>query len=433
MNSSLASSYVPSQWKKAIVVPVPKVTPTPSMNKLRPISLTCTLSKVCESFVMRWMMHDMSPSLDTMQFGNRKGRSTTHYLADLVHFVLSEVELGRYVNLLMIDYSKAFDKVDITVALEKLLSMNLRPALLNWVGNFLSERQQCVKVGATFSAWTPTSCGVPQGTKVGPVVFLEMVNQVASSAPKRWKYVDDITAGESCSVSSTRPSTLQDIMDNICADAARDNMSLNVDKCSTMQFHVSRSAPPIPKIQANGQLVPFVTSIQLLGITLQSSLRWDAHINGITAKANSKRYFLLVLKRAGISAPDLIKFYTTFVRPTLEYAAPVWHASISYALSDKLEGVQRSSLKTIYPDLSYRLACQRTGLATLRDRRVSLCKSFAKSSLKNPDFQHWFPKKRGNCHSYHLRNNHQRTVPFNRTKRLDKSPINFMLSLINSS
>ena len=121
------------------------------------------------------------------------------------------------------------------------------------------------------------------------------------------------------------------------------------------------------------------------------------------------------------------------MRPALEYAAPVWQASISDALSDKLEGVQQSSLKNIYPNLSYRLACQCTGLATLRDRRVSLCKAFAKSSLKNPDFQHWFPKKRGSCHSYHLRNNHQRTVPFNRTKTLDKSPINFMLSLINSS
>ena len=169
------------------------------------------------------------PSLDTMQFGSRKGRSTTHYLADLVQFVLSEVELGRYVNLLMIDYSKAFDKVDITVALEKLLSMNLRPALLNWVGSFLSERQQCVKIRTTLSAWTPTSCGVPQGTKVGPVVFLAMVNQVASSAPKRWKYVDNITAGESYVVSSTRPSTPQDIID-ICADATRDNKSLNVEE-----------------------------------------------------------------------------------------------------------------------------------------------------------------------------------------------------------
>ena len=97
------------------------------------------------------------------------------------------------------------------------------------------------------------------------------------------------------------------------------------------------------------------------------------------------------------------------------------------ALSEKLEGVQRSSLKTIYPDLSYRLA-------TLRDRRVRLCKSFAKSSLKNPDFQHWFPKKRGNCHFYHLCNNHQCAVPFNRTKRLDKSLITLccLLSILVS-
>ena len=151
-------------------MPVPKVTPTPSMNELRPISLTFTLVKVCESFVMRWMMHDMSPSLDTMQFGNRKGRSTTHYLVALVHFVLSEVELGRYVNLLIIDYSKGFDKVDITVALEKLLSMNLPPTLLNWVGSFLSERQQCVKVGATLSSRTPTSCGVSKAPRMGPLV-----------------------------------------------------------------------------------------------------------------------------------------------------------------------------------------------------------------------------------------------------------------------
>ena len=218
-------------------------------------------------------------------------------------------------------------------------------------------------------------------------------------------------------------------MDNICTDVAWDNLSLNAAKCSTMQFHVNRSAPPIPKIQANGQLAPFVTSFRLLGIRLQSSLRWDAHNNGITAKAKSKRYFLLVLKHAGISAPDLIKLYTTFVRPALEYAASMGHASISDALSDKLEEVQRSSLKTVYPDLLYRLVCQCTGLANLRDRRISLWKSFAKSSLKNPDFQHWFAKERGSCHSYHLRNNHQRTVPFNRTKRLGKSPINFICLL----
>ena len=96
---------------------------------------------------MRWMMHDMNLWLDTIQFGNRISFNT-HYLTD---FVLSEVELGRYVNQLTIDYRKAFDKVDITVALEKLLSMNLRTALLNWVGDFLSIWNSTVLVRESWS------------------------------------------------------------------------------------------------------------------------------------------------------------------------------------------------------------------------------------------------------------------------------------------
>ena len=129
-------------------------------------------------------MQDMGLSLYTMQFGNLRGRLTIDYLADLVHFVLSEVELERYVNPLMISYSKAFDKVDVTVVMEKLLPTYLLPALLTWVGTFLSERQQCVKLGATPSASTSTTCGVPQGTNIGHIVFLVMVNKVVTSAPK---------------------------------------------------------------------------------------------------------------------------------------------------------------------------------------------------------------------------------------------------------
>ena len=77
-NSSMKAGVVPKQWKQAVVIPLPKVVPTPSMDKLRPISLTSTLSKVCETFILHWMMQDMENTLDNSQFGNRKGRSTTH-------------------------------------------------------------------------------------------------------------------------------------------------------------------------------------------------------------------------------------------------------------------------------------------------------------------------------------------------------------------
>ena len=170
------------------------------------------------------------------------------------------------------------------------LTIQVRPELLTWIGDFLSGRQQCVKYHDTLSECSRTTCGMPQGTKIGLVVFLTMVNQVAASAQRRWKYVDNITAGES-RTTLDNTSELQQTMDSICTDASEDHMSLNISKCAAMQFHVSRSSPPPPVITANRQVVPFVSSAKLLGVTIQSHLRWDQHVDKITAKANSKRYF----------------------------------------------------------------------------------------------------------------------------------------------
>ena len=164
-----------TQWKRATIIPIKKAFPTPSLDKLRPISLTSTLSKVSESFVSRWILADMDSSLDRCQFGNRKGRSTSHYLVDLVQYILSEAEAGNYVSLLAIDYSKALDKVDVTIVLQHLHQMNVRPELLPWIADFLSNCEQCVKLDPSTSDWLATTCRVPQGTKVGPVAFLAMV------------------------------------------------------------------------------------------------------------------------------------------------------------------------------------------------------------------------------------------------------------------
>ena len=208
-----------------------------------------------------------------------------------------------------------------------------------------------------------------------------MVNQVAASAARRWKYVDDITAGESRTTLNNTPH-LQQTMNTICEEASEDHMSLNIPKCATMQFHVGLSSPPPPDITANGQVVSLVTSAKLLGVTIQSTLKWDQQVDNMTAKANSKRYVLTVLRRAGMQT-RLIQFYTTFVKPTFEYAAPVWHASIKAKQRDQLEAVQRSALSTIYPDQSYRRALLHTGLPTLHDRRVNLHLSHGELVLTN--------------------------------------------------
>jgi len=180
-----------------------------------------------------------------------------------------------------------------------------------------------------------------------------MVNDVASAVPSKSKYVDDITVGESRPNNWTAPnSSLPGVMNNISIQASCDHMTLNVSKCGLMQLGFGRDPPPLPQITVHEQNVPITTSMTLLGVTISPSLNWDTHIKNIVSTANTKRYFLVVLRRAGTSSEQLIKFYTTFIRPGLEYAAPVWHPGLTQRLSDSIERVQSSSLHTVYPDLT---------------------------------------------------------------------------------
>ena len=187
------------------------------------------------------------------------------------------------------------------------------------------------------------------------LVFLAMVNEVATEMQHRWKYVDDITVAEVCDPKAcTPPNGTQDAMDAISSRADNDHMSLNVGKCAVMQCAFSKRVPPPPVVSANDKTVPTVTTLTLLGVTLTPTLKWDQHVDSLVNKANSKGFFLAVLRRSGVTPSHLISFYITFIRPTLEYAAPVWHPGLPQHLSNQLETAQRLCLRSIYPDLSYR-------------------------------------------------------------------------------
>ena len=321
--------------------------PTPSVDKLRPISLTSTLSKICEIFFARWVMQDMEENLDPNPYGNRKNLFTTHYLVNLVQFILTEAEGGHHTNLLSIHYSKAFDKIDINVTLDKLLGLHVRLEMLPWLGGFLSSRRQSMRLGQKTSEWTSTTCDVPQGTQVGPVVFLAMVNHVASHSPLRWKYVDDITVGESRrNTAPPHPSDLPQTMNSIYTQASRDHMSLNISKRALLQISFGRNAPQPLATTVEDQQAGTVSSLTLLGVTLHHSLKWDTHAEGIIVKANTRNYFLVTLKRAGTTREQLVKFYISFIRPGLEYATPVWHPGISQTLSNNIDRVHAANFST---------------------------------------------------------------------------------------
>ena len=226
-NASVNQGTVPTLWKCADVVPIAKISKPMSVDSdLRPISLITTLSKVLEDFVFGWLRPIIMPHLDPRQFAGIKNSSTTHALVRVIHEWLQAAETPKtIIRACLIDFSKAFDRIDHNILIRKLQLLNVPPILLNWCAAFLRNRQQPVKIGQDKSNWLPILAGVPQRTKLGPLFFLVMINDLSTIAPI-YKYVDDCTVFEVTSHSSAS-SDLQTHLDSINQCIVNNNMRIN--------------------------------------------------------------------------------------------------------------------------------------------------------------------------------------------------------------
>ncbi|XP_030829278.1 uncharacterized protein LOC115919479 [Strongylocentrotus purpuratus] len=140
--------------------------------------------------------------------------STSHYLIDLLQMIHSNADKPKIITTMVTtDFSKAFDRIDHNIAVLKLLQMNVRPSAVAWIANFLPKRQQSVKYRTTLSDWLEVSAGAPQGTRLGPIIFLAIINEACRRSPSsHWKYVDDLTMLE-CKKSPSPPN----IQSSCCA------------------------------------------------------------------------------------------------------------------------------------------------------------------------------------------------------------------------
>ena len=151
----------------------------------------------------------------------------------------------------------------------------------------------------------------------------------------------------------------------------------------------------------------------------------------MVAKANTRKYVITILKRSGVQLGDLVRCYCTFVRPLLEYAAPVWHPGLTIQQSDVLEQVQRQVLRVLLPDSSYSEARHISGLPTLSERRTKLCLNFASGLAESTDFSNWLPPRRGKCHHHNLRNKNKLSTMPTKSGRFSSSSIMFFIKLLN--
>ena len=277
-----------------------------------------------------------------------------------------------------------------------LLLHGARPSSIKWISNFLSERTQRVKIGDSFSDWTHTHAGVLQGTKLGPILFLIMVNDLASSSPLNldyWIFADDLTTSET--VPRLEHPKMQPNI-NLETWSESNYMKLKPKKYKEMCVCFLKNKPDLQPITIYGNQIEKVSSHKLLGVVMQDDLKWSNHIDVITKKGSKRLHILRVLRCSLIPANDLLKVYLSLIRPVLKYYCPIWHPNLPIYLSDRIERIRRRAFRIMYPTLSYEDALRTTCCTRLSIRRNHLClKTFETiNSNTNSKLAHLLPKKR---------------------------------------
>jgi hypothetical protein len=301
-----------------------------------------------------------------MQHGFIRGKSTTTQILEVYHETLESVSSGNEVDAIYLDFSKAFDKVPHHLLLRKLETFGIRGSLLSWFQSYLTDRQQRVVLHGVCSEWVPVTSGVPQGSILGPLLFLVYCNDIISTLTL---FADDskLYRPHSFPTSST---LLQLDLSNITKWTADNQMKLNATKCKTM--HISRErAPTRTQYSINENILEQVSTIKDLGVLISNNLSWSKHIESIVSKANKT---LGLIKRICKEVKNINTrriLYCALVRPKLEYASSVWSP---YTIKHRLfiENVQRRATKFIlnYPDnMSYVDRLQKTNQLPLDFRR----------------------------------------------------------------
>ncbi len=172
-NESLATSVVPTSFKKSVIIPVPKNSKPSCLNDYRPVALTSTVMKVFERFLKKHICSSIPATLDPLQFAYRPNRSTDDAISQVLHSSLTHIDSknGNYVRLLFIDYSSAFKSIVPTKLAVKLSDLGLNTSLCDWIQDFLTARPQVVKVGQFTSNSITLNIGAPQGCVLSPLLY----------------------------------------------------------------------------------------------------------------------------------------------------------------------------------------------------------------------------------------------------------------------
>ena len=368
---------LPCQWKEAIVKPIFKKGSSSETSNYRPISLTCVCCKVFESILKNHLLDYMQTNsiISKHQHGFLSKHSTTTNLLESLNDWTSSLEHRQFVKILYVDFEKAFDRVSVPKLLHKLQAIGIDGKLFSCLQSFLSRRLQAVRINDVQSDYLPVISGVPQGSVLGPFLFLLFINDlpdIFEGSTKSKLFADDLKAYDSFNAFNVFDSNekFQNIINQIIKWSDTWQMSLSVSKCGSLLIIGNSNPCDDQELMLNSVSLCNLDSVKDLGVIMDKRLCFAEHVDGVIAKSKQRSYLLFkAFKSREVSL--MVFAFKVYILPLLDYCCPVWSP---YKLQDidRLEKVQRSFTKKLHGLnlLNYSERLQACKLPSLELRRL---------------------------------------------------------------
>ena len=371
-NKLMEEGGVPLIWRMANVCPIFKKGTKGDPANYRPVSLTCVVGKVMESLVRDKIMEhlDRNSLIRPSQHGFLSGKSTATNMLVYMEALTKLLDEGHTVDVLYLDFAKAFDKVPHQRLLEKCKGLGLDGKLLEWIRVWLEGRKQRVVLNGEASEWSEVLSGVPQGSVLGPTLFLIFINDIDKAVEVTssvlLKFADDTKVARVVESDEQREE-LQSTINKLVEWSAEWQMLFNAEKCHIL--HLGRKNAKY-KYTMEGRVLEAVEFEKDVGVLVHQSLKPSMQCARAAARANG---ILGQLSRAVCyrDKDTFLKLYKVYVRPHLEYAVVSWSP---WTQQDKemLEKVQRRAVGMVsnLRGRSYEERLAEVGMLSLGDRRM---------------------------------------------------------------
>ena len=373
-NMSLESAKYPSVWKKANVTPVFKKGDSSLTDNYRPVSILSCTGKLFERAVFKHVYNFLRDNniISIRQSGFKPGDSTVYQLAHLYHEFAEAIHKQKDIRVVFCDISKAFDRVWHIGLLAKLKRIGITDKLLQWFKNYLQDRKQRVVINGQSSSWGSVLAGAPQGSVLGPLLFLIYINHITNAVQSSEirLFADDTILYLFVDNPVACAAALNNDLERIGNWALEWLVKFSAPKTKTMFISKKKKKNVNPPLVMNRSLLEEVTTYKHLGVTFSNDLTWNNHIETIAINAGKCLDILNALKHK-LDRSTLEKLYKTFVRSKLEYANVIWD-NCSKQMVDLLEGVQYRAAKIISGAInrtSHNIVYNEMGWETLGERR----------------------------------------------------------------